>query len=228
MTTNANHRRASKAASGAKRSSLKDQQADLFSIQLSGDSEDMVIAGVDEAGRGPLAGDVFAAAVILDPARPILGLADSKALTATKREQLADEIRLNALSWSIAIATVEEIDQLNILQATLLAMKRAVAGLHIQPSLAMVDGNQPPRLECEVRTVVKGDSLIPAISAASILAKTARDLDLMRLHALYPSYAFDQHKGYGTALHLARLNEYGPCPAHRRSFSPVKALLDSK
>lgn len=200
-------------------------QADLFAVSLSGDQ---FIAGVDEAGRGPLAGDVFAAAVILDPLNPIDGLADSKVLTARKRDFLAEEIQIKALAWSVAVATVEEIDTLNILQATLLAMKRAVEGLNIAPQLAMVDGNQPPRLKCEVRTVVKGDSLIPAISAASILAKTARDQDLMRLHELYPAYAFDQHKGYGTALHLARLKEFGPCPAHRRSFAPVRVLLVTK
>lgn len=200
-------------------------QNDLFKLP---EDTSIICAGVDEAGRGPLAGDVFAAAVILDPSRPVEGLADSKVLSPAKREKLAGQIRANALSWSIAIATVEEIDQMNILQATLLAMKRAVEGLHIAPGLAWVDGNQSPRLTCTVQTIVKGDSLIPAISAASILAKTARDLDLMRLHTLYPGYAFDQHKGYGTALHLERLIKYGPCPAHRRSFSPVKALLEPK
>ncbi len=201
------------------------QQADLFA-SLSGDAEH--VAGVDEAGRGPLAGDVFAAAVILDPARPIKGLADSKALTELRRDALALEIREKALSWSIAIATVEEIDQLNILQATLLAMRRAVEGLHIQPELALVDGNQPPRLACRVQTVVKGDALVQAISAASILAKTARDHDLLRLHALYPDYAFDQHKGYGTALHMSRLKQFGPCAVHRRSFAPVRVLLETR
>lgn len=201
------------------------QQADLFA-NLSGEAEH--VAGVDEAGRGPLAGDVFAAAVILDPARPIQGLADSKALTAMRRDALALEIREKALSWSIAIATVEEIDRLNILQATLLAMRRAVEGLHIQPELALVDGNQSPRLACRVQTVVKGDALVQAISAASILAKTARDHDLLRLHALYPDYAFDQHKGYGTALHMSRLKQFGPCAVHRRSFAPVRVLLETR
>jgi len=185
------------------------------------------VAGVDEAGRGPLAGAVFAAAVILDTSKPITGLADSKVLTASRREALALEIKEKALSWSIALASVEEIDQLNILQATLLAMKRAVEGLHITPELALVDGNQPPKLLCAVRTVIKGDARIEAISAASILAKTARDHDLLRLHALYPAYAFDRHKGYGTALHMARLKEFGPSAVHRRSFAPVRVLLES-
>jgi ribonuclease HII len=199
-------------------------QADLFS-KLSQDAQ--CIAGVDEAGRGPLAGDVFAAAVILDPTKPIAGLADSKVLTAARRDVLALEIKEKALSWSIALASVEEIDRINILQATLLAMKRAVEGLHIAPELALVDGNQPPKLFCAVRTVIKGDALIEAISAASILAKTARDHDLLRLHTLYPDYGFNQHKGYGTALHLAKLREFGPCAVHRRSFAPVRILLES-
>ena len=185
-------------------------------------------AGVDEAGRGPLAGDVYAAAVILDPRYNIEGLADSKILSEKKRVLLAQHIKTHALCWSVAIATVEEIDQLNILQATLLAMKRAVEGLSIQPELALVDGNQSPRLSCRVQTIVKGDALVPAISAASILAKTSRDDDLKRLHLLYPQYAFDQHKGYGTALHLARLKQHGPSPVHRRSFAPVRACLESK
>jgi len=185
-------------------------------------------AGVDEAGRGPLAGDVYAAAVILNPARPIAGLADSKVLSEKKREHLALEIKEHSLCWSVALATVEEIDSINILQATLLAMKRAVEGLSIPPELAWVDGNQAPRLNCRVQTIVKGDALMPAISAASILAKTARDQELERLHVLYPQYAFDQHKGYGTALHLARLKQYGPSPVHRRTFAPVRACLESK
>jgi ribonuclease HII len=183
-------------------------------------------AGVDEAGRGPLAGDVYAAAVILDPAQPIEGLADSKVLTEKRREVLAPLIQQRALAWCVALANVEEIDQMNILQATLLAMQRAVLGLKIAPQLAWVDGNQAPRLTCRVQTVIKGDALVPAISAASILAKTARDADLMRLHELYPAYGFNLHKGYGTALHMARLKEFGPCPAHRRSFAPVRRLLE--
>ncbi|CAM4004929.1 ribonuclease HII [Bordetella bronchialis] len=186
---------------------------------------EVIITGVDEAGRGPLAGAVYAAAVILDPARPIDGLADSKMLTALRREELALEIKEYALAWSVARASVREIDTLNILRATLLAMRRAVLGLGIKPGLALVDGNQAPRLPCGVKTVIQGDALVPAISAASILAKTARDADLVRLHGLYPHYGFDQHKGYGTVMHLERLREHGPCPEHRRSFSPVKDLL---
>jgi len=198
-------------------------QADLFNLDTELDAS--AIAGVDEAGRGPLAGAVYAAAVILDPARPISGLADSKALSAARREKLAEVIKTQSLAWCIALASVDEIDSLNILRATLLAMQRAVEGLSVQPQLALVDGNQPPRLRCAVQTIVKGDAKVQAISAASILAKTARDDDLMRLHALYPQYAFDKHKGYGTAQHLSLLREHGPCPEHRRSFAPVRALL---
>ncbi|MNX93901.1 Ribonuclease HII [compost metagenome] len=197
------------------------EQPDLFAAP---EQPAMLTAGVDEAGRGPLAGEVYAAAVILDPARPIDGLADSKALTAVRREALAILIKERALAWCIASATVAEIDSLNILRATMLAMQRAVQGLATMPQLALVDGNQAPKLSCTVQTVVKGDALVPAISAASILAKTARDADLLRLHALYPQYAFDQHKGYGTALHLQRLREHGPCAEHRRSFAPIKAF----
>ncbi|AEE66796.1 ribonuclease HII [Bordetella pertussis] len=182
-----------------------------------------IIAGVDEAGRGPLAGAVYAAAVILDPDRPVDGLADSKVLKAEQREALAVQIRAQALAWFVASASVQEIDSLNILRATMLAMQRAVAGLAMAPELAMVDGNQAPKLRCAVQTVIKGDALVPAISAASILAKTARDADLLRLHALYPQYGFDQHKGYGTPQHLSLLREHGPCPEHRRSFAPIKA-----
>jgi len=185
----------------------------------------VLMAGVDEAGRGPLAGGVYAAAVILDPDRPIDGLADSKVLTAERREALALHIRERALAWYVASATVLEIDTLNILRATLLAMQRAVDGLAHAPQVAMVDGNQAPRLRCTVQTVIKGDALVPAISAASILAKTARDADLLRLHALYPQYGFDQHKGYGTPMHIDRLREHGPCPEHRRSFAPVRERL---
>jgi len=184
-------------------------------------------AGVDEAGRGPLAGPVFAAAVILDQARPIAGLADSKKLTEKQRDALAPVIKAQALAWSVASASVEEIDQINVLQDTLLAMKRAVDGLSLRPDIALVDGNQPPALSCQVLTIVKGDSKVAAISAASILAKTARDADLLLLAEVYPGYAFEQHKGYGTALHLQRLAELGPCPAHRRSFGPIKNLLDN-
>ncbi|HYG42076.1 MAG TPA: ribonuclease HII [Bordetella sp.] len=185
----------------------------------------ILMAGVDEAGRGPLAGGVYAAAVILDPGRPIDGLADSKVLAAERRVELAGYIQERAMAWCVASATVLEIDTLNILGATLLAMQRAVEGLGHVPQVAMVDGNQAPRLRCTVQTVIKGDALVPAISAASILAKTARDADLLRLHGLYPQYGFDQHKGYGTPLHMERLRVHGPCPEHRRSFAPVRERL---
>ncbi|HUH59926.1 MAG TPA: ribonuclease HII [Candidimonas sp.] len=184
------------------------------------------IAGIDEAGRGPLAGPVYAAAVILDSRRPILGLDDSKKLTVQRREELAVLIRRDALAWCVASASVDEIDTLNILQATMLAMRRACDGLAHRPDKALVDGNCLPRgLACVAEAIVKGDASIASISAASILAKTARDADCMALHETYPDYGFDQHKGYGTALHLARLEIHGPCAAHRRSFAPVKRLL---
>lgn len=199
-------------------------QSDMFGHD---EMAEVVMAGVDEAGRGPLAGAVYAAAVVLDIRSPIAGLADSKILKATDRERLALEIQSRALAWCVASANVQEIDSLNILRATFLAMQRAVQGLHVRPMLALVDGNQAPMLSCAVQTVIKGDALIPAISAASILAKTARDADLLRLHALYPQYGFDQHKGYGTALHLARLREHGPCPEHRHSFSPIRSFTSA-
>ncbi|RCS59578.1 ribonuclease HII [Parvibium lacunae] len=183
------------------------------------------ICGVDEAGRGPLAGPVYAAAVILDPSAPIEGLADSKKLSENKRLKLAAIIQTRALAWSIASATVEEIDTINILQATLLAMQRAVNALQVIPTQVLVDGNRAPSLAVPVTTIVQGDVYEPAISAASILAKTTRDQALLALHRDFPVYAFDQHKGYPTALHLARLQEYGPCSAHRRSFAPVASLL---
>ena len=181
----------------------------------------MLIAGVDEAGRGPLAGPVYAAAVILDPARPIAGLRDSKLLSADRRERLAVEIRASAIAWAVASAGVAEIDSLNILQATLVAMRRAVEALSPGPTEALIDGNQVPRLTCPARAIVKGDRDVAAISAASILAKTARDAVLRELHALYPLYGFAQNKGYGTPEHLAALARHGPCAAHRRSFAPV-------
>lgn len=181
--------------------------------------------GVDEAGRGPLAGPVFAAAVILDPADPIEGLRDSKKLSPARREFLAGEIRARATGWAIAQASVEEIDALNILQATMLAMRRAVEALRPEPVLARVDGNRAPRLACAVETLVRGDALDPAISAASILAKTARDAELLVLHARWPEYRFDVHKGYPTAVHLELLRAHGPCAAHRRSFGPVRDAL---
>ncbi len=184
-----------------------------------------LIAGVDEAGRGPLAGPVVAAAVILDDLNPIVGLADSKKLTALKRERLYDEIRAKALCCSIAEASVEEIDEINILQATLLAMKRAVEGLRLKPSKVLVDGNRLPVLDVLAEAIVKGDSKVQAISAASILAKVHRDRWCQDLHAQYPHYGFDGHKGYGTAAHLQALREHGATPWHRKSFAPVAVVL---
>ena len=184
-----------------------------------------LVAGVDEAGRGPLAGPVVAAAVILDELQPIKGLADSKKLTALKRERLYDEIRAKALCCCIAEASVEEIDRLNILQATLLAMQRAVAGLRLKPTKVLVDGNRLPKLDMLAEAIVKGDSLIPAISAASILAKVHRDRWCAELHQQHPQYGFDAHKGYGTVQHLAALREYGACPEHRKTFAPVTQVL---
>lgn len=182
-------------------------------------------AGVDEAGRGPLAGPVVAAAVILDDLQPIRGLADSKVLTARRREQLYEEILAKALCCSIAQASVEEIDRLNILQATMLAMKRAVEGLRLKPVKVQVDGNRLPVLSMLAEAIVKGDALVPAISAASILAKVHRDRWCEQYHLEYPQYGFAGHKGYGTAEHLAALREHGACPQHRRSFSPVAEVL---
>ncbi len=184
-----------------------------------------LVAGVDEAGRGPLAGPVVAAAVILDDQQPIAGLADSKALTAARRERLFDEIRAKALCCSIAEASVDEIDRLNILQATLLAMRRAVLGLRLKPTLALVDGNRLPQLDMPAEAIVKGDAKVAAISAASILAKVTRDRWCADLHAQYPQYGFAGHKGYGTAEHLAALQAHGACPQHRRSFAPVARVL---
>ena len=193
-------------------------------VALSWDAPGL-IAGVDEAGRGPLMGPVVAAAVILDDRHPIKGLADSKKLTALQREKLYDEIRAKALCCSIALATVEEIDELNILQATLLAMKRAVEGLRLKPHKALVDGNRLPALNMLADAIVKGDALVPAISAASILAKVTRDRWCAELHQKHPQYGFDQHKGYGTSQHLAALNEFGACPEHRTTFAPVNKVL---
>lgn len=185
----------------------------------------MLICGVDEAGRGPLAGAVFAAAVILDPARPIQGLADSKKLSEKKREELACLIRERAFAWCIAQASVEEIDTINILQASLLAMKRAVEGLGHIPHEVLVDGVHCPKIPYPARAIVQGDSKVAEISAASILAKTARDEDMLRLHEVYPHYGFDRHKGYPVPEHLTALFEHGISPIHRRSFSPVRNLL---
>ncbi len=185
-----------------------------------------LMAGVDEAGRGPLAGPVVAAAVILDDLHPVQGLADSKLLTPRRRERLFDEIRAKALCVCIAQASVEEIDTLNILQATLLAMRRAVEGLRLLPKYVLVDGNQLPRLNMPAMAIVKGDSKVPAISAASILAKVQRDRLCAELHAQWPAYGFDGHKGYPTPAHLAALRDHGACPAHRRSYAPVREVLE--
>ena len=184
------------------------------------------LCGVDEAGRGPLAGPVMAAAVMLDPERPIHGLRDSKKLSAQKRGQLAEAIRLHAVAWCVAEASVAEIDQLNILQATMLAMQRAVSGLGRAPDEVWVDGNRCPNWPWRSQAVVKGDDKVAAIAAASILAKTARDQFMQQLHAEFPAYGFAQHMGYGTAVHLAALKTHGACPHHRRSFAPVKLALD--
>lgn len=185
-----------------------------------------LIAGVDEAGRGPLVGSVVAAAVILDENHPIEGLNDSKKLTEKKRELLAVEIKKHAKSWSVASVGPDEVDQINILQASLLAMKKAVESLPELPDIALVDGNKEPDLACEVEAIVKGDAKVEAIAAASILAKVERDEQMLELHNQYPQYEFDRHKGYPTKVHIALLNEFGPCPEHRKSFGPVKRMLD--
>jgi ribonuclease HII len=187
---------------------------------------DDIVCGVDEAGRGPLAGPVFAAAVILDPRRPIDGLRDSKQLTEARRNELAPQIKERALAWAIGECSREEIDSLNILQATMLAMRRAVEALATVPTIALIDGNRCPPLSVKAHAIVEGDDKVHAISAASILAKTARDAALVALHEVYPQYGFDQHKGYSTPLHLERLRAHGPCPVHRRSFAPVRALME--
>ena len=184
-----------------------------------------LLAGVDEAGRGPLAGPVVAAAVILDELQPIKGLNDSKLLTALARERLYVEIHAKALCFCIAQASVEEIDELNILQATMLAMRRAVEGLRLRPNKVLVDGNRLPTLTIAAEAIVKGDAKVKAISAASILAKVHRDRLCQQLHLLHPQYGFDGHKGYPTPAHLAALKEHGACPHHRRSFAPVRATL---
>jgi len=184
-----------------------------------------LVCGIDEAGRGPLAGPVVAAAVILDPARPIVGLNDSKKLSEKKRLVLADEIRAKALAWAVAEASVEEIDRLNILHATLLAMQRAVAGLQIAAESALVDGNRCPKLAIPVEAVVKGDGKIASIAAASILAKTVRDAGMLELDARYPQYGFARHMGYPTAAHCAALAAHGASPVHRKSFGPVARQL---
>lgn len=189
---------------------------------------DIITCGVDEAGRGPWAGPVCAGAVILRSDRPIFGLNDSKKLSEKKRDALAVEIRAHAAAWAIGWASPAEIDQLNIRQANHLAMRRAVEGLAIKPALALVDGNDAPPLTCNVRTLVGGDGLEPCISAASILAKTARDSEMVRYDALYPEYGFAKHKGYGVKAHAQALQQFGPCPIHRRSFKPVRAAMSDQ
>jgi ribonuclease HII len=186
-----------------------------------------MVCGVDEAGRGPLAGPVYAASVILDESRPVAGLADSKTLSAGQRDRLAGVIRSQAFAWSIASASVEEVDSLNILWATMLAMKRAVEQLNLEPAEVLVDGNRCPDVRFPARAIVGGDVVVPQISAASILAKVARDAHMLQLHQLYPDYGFDRHKGYPTRDHIRALRKYGASPVHRRSFSPVRALFES-
>lgn len=185
-----------------------------------------LVAGVDEVGRGPLCGPVVTAAVILDPARPILGLNDSKKLTEARREALFEEIQEKALAWCIARAEASEVDQLNILQATMLAMQRAVAGLAIKPRLALIDGNRCPQLDVPSAAVIQGDALVPAIAAASILAKVSRDREMRALDLIYPGYGLAGHKGYPTPAHLEALQRLGPTPIYRRSFAPVRVLLE--
>ena len=185
----------------------------------------VLLAGVDEAGRGPLAGDVIAGAVILDPARPVPGLRDSKKVSHARRPQLADAVREAALAWAIGRASVEEIDRLNILQASLLAMRRAVEALALAPQFVLVDGNRCPAWAYPALAVVGGDDLVPAISAASVVAKVERDAEMVALDALYPGYGFAAHKGYPTAEHLAALRRLGASPVHRRSFAPVRAAV---
>lgn len=186
-----------------------------------------LLAGVDEVGRGPLAGDVVAAAVILDPARPVTGLADSKALSAARRERLYDAICDCALAWAVGRASVEEIDRINILQASLLAMTRAVDALGVEPAHVLVDGNRLPRWRYSAEPVVKGDARVPVIAAASIIAKVTRDREMLELDRRYPGYGLAGHKGYPTTAHLAALREQGVTPVHRRSFAPVRALLET-
>ncbi|MAT65373.1 MAG: ribonuclease HII [Gammaproteobacteria bacterium] len=198
------------------------EQAELdFTVDVTGR-----VAGVDEAGRGPLAGPVVAAAVILDPDRPLPGLADSKTLSGKRRGVLAAQIREQALAWALGRAEVEEIDRINILQASLLAMQRAVAALTVAPELALIDGNRCPELPCAARAVIKGDSRVAAISAASILAKVARDEEMIILDARYPGYGLASHKGYPCKAHLAALESLGITPIHRRSYAPVRRLIE--
>jgi ribonuclease HII len=219
--------RASDSARATGRRGDRRQDGDVAQSGLALAFDTRVVCGVDEAGRGPLAGPVVAAAVILDPARAIDGLRDSKKLSQARREALAVAIRDGSLGWAIGQASVDEIDQLNILQASLLAMRRAVEALPVVPTLARVDGNQAPRLACGVELIVGGDATEACISAASILAKVERDRLMRALHSLHPEYGFDRHKGYGTALHLESLKRHGPCSEHRRSFAPVREVLST-
>jgi len=189
--------------------------------------DEAIIAGVDEVGRGPLCGPVVTAAVILDPSRPIEGLNDSKKLSESRREALFDVIKERALAWALGRAEVAEIDQLNILHATMLAMQRAVAGLSVKPSLALIDGNRCPKLPCAAEAVVKGDSRVPEIAAASILAKVARDREMLEMDRQYPGYGIAKHKGYPTKAHLEALVKLGVTPHHRRSFKPVRELVEN-
>ena len=188
-------------------------------------TQNILVAGVDEAGRGPLAGPVVAAAVILDPQKPIEGLADSKILSERKRDSLFDIIKIYALSWSVGMASVEEIDEFNILQATLLAMQRAVNGLTIQPDEALIDGNRLPDLLIPAQAIIKGDSKVQAISAASILAKVERDKIMVDYHKKYPDFSFHLHKGYGTGQHLSEIGQFGFLPIHRKTFNPVRTMI---
>lgn len=188
--------------------------------------KEVLIAGVDEVGRGPLAGAVVAAAVILDPNNPVDGLVDSKKLTAKRREQLAQQIKNQALTWALGRAEVEEIDQINILQASMLAMQRAVTALTTAPQKVLVDGNRCPELAYPTQAIIKGDATVPVISAASIIAKVARDEEMIQLHQQFPGYGLDQHKGYPTKAHLQALQTLGVSPIHRKSFAPVKRLLE--
>jgi ribonuclease HII len=187
--------------------------------------DSVVVCGVDEAGRGPIAGPVYAAAVILDPRRRVNGLADSKILSAERREMLAARIKERAIAWAVGVASVEEIDTLNIFHAAMLAMRRAVEALQVKPDEAWIDGNHCPRLACRALAIVDGDATQKVISAASIVAKTARDAEMRALHERFPHYGFDRHKGYSTAEHFALLARFGPCEIHRRSFDPVKSYF---
>lgn len=191
-------------------------------------TQNFLVAGVDEAGRGPLAGPVVAAAVILDPQRPIEGLADSKILSERKRENLFEIIKAAALTWSVGLATVEEIDEFNILQATLLAMQRAVNGLAIKPDEVLIDGNIVPKMLIPAQAIVKGDSKVKVISAASILAKVERDSIMVGYHKKYPDFSFHLHKGYGTQLHITEIEQFGILPIHRKTFNPVKTKLSQQ